>query len=129
METKNQLAVHTGEKTHDLLVLPQPVRLGFPPSAHAHALLVAPRWASPGLEASAHSTGSSLSAEPLPAATRPPHPTSSCLYGQLVLQPGEEGRGRKGLEMSSHHLPLLWQSQAPAEMGGFVVKVMLPASL
>lgn len=120
METKKRLAACIGKKTADLIVLPWPLWMGFPQSAHAHPSLLAVRWTSPDSKASAHSTGSGPSLVSLLAAAHPPHPTSSYLSGQLVLHPGRAEGGRVCRCFHPHFWPL-YHSQASAVMEGLVV--------
>jgi len=119
METKKRLAAHTGKKTADLLVLPGPwgwaalrlhmdVRCSLPCGGQAPAQRLSLfHRQQPECRAS-------------PSCRHPPPPASPCLTGQLVPQPGVEGRGRKGLEMPSAPLAPLGRSQAPAVTEGFV---------
>lgn len=92
METKKRLATCIGKKTADLIVLPWPLWMGFPQSAHACPLLIAVRWTSSDSKASAHSTGSSLSAVLLDAA----HPSSPHLILPLrAACPAPRGGGQR----------------------------------
>lgn len=90
METTKRLAACIGKKTADLIVLPWPLWMGFPQSAHAHPLLVAMSGTSPGPKASAHYTGSSLSVVSL---LIPPRPASQ---GSLSCTQGRGGQREEG---------------------------------